>query len=425
MKRGPAWVLLLAVELLVPPRLAAAQSAPATPADTQEEVSRARDLFRAGAQAYAVGEYAAATQAFEQAYELAPRPAVLFSIAQAERRQFFLDRQPAHLEKAVSLYRRYLTEEPEGNRRGDALQALAELGPLLPATPTPPSETPPPAAPLEAATRVLISSPSPQARITLDGAAPASSPLIREVTAGEHVVAVEAQGFFAVERRFLAVKGALVSVDVPLEEKPASLVIQAPPGAQLSVDGRVQGETPFPRPLELKAGSHLITFTKSGYVTWSQELVLERGQPTVVRAALPRTTQRTVALIMFGASASALTTAGLFGYFTLNQQSSAQDFLEERGQRPLTPEELSQYQSMRSDRNKLRTATIANAAIGLGLGLGGAILYWSDAGSAPSTEKAEGQPSSAPPTPSPSGPQLSARPLAGPTLLGLGLTLDF
>ena len=51
MKRGPAWVLLLAVELLVPPRLAAAQSAPATPADTQEEVSRARDLFRAGAQA--------------------------------------------------------------------------------------------------------------------------------------------------------------------------------------------------------------------------------------------------------------------------------------------------------------------------------------------------------------------------------------
>ena len=94
-------------------------------------VASAREYFRAGAQAYSVGEYGAAIQAFEQAYALAPRPAVLFSIAQAERRQYFLVRDQQHLRRAIDMFRQYLEEETQTARKADAVQALSELEPLL------------------------------------------------------------------------------------------------------------------------------------------------------------------------------------------------------------------------------------------------------------------------------------------------------
>ena len=72
-----------------------------------ESVEQAKEYFRAGAQAYAVGQYQVALQAFEQAYALAPRPAVLFSMAQAERRQYFVDQKTEHLEKAIRMFREY------------------------------------------------------------------------------------------------------------------------------------------------------------------------------------------------------------------------------------------------------------------------------------------------------------------------------
>jgi len=113
-------------------------------------LDKAREYFQAGAQAYAVGEFAAATQAFEQAYQLVPRPAVLFSIAQAERKQYFLDHQPEHLHKAIGPYKRYLDEEPQSGRKSDAVQALSELEPLavqtvradVEAKPSPPTSSP-------------------------------------------------------------------------------------------------------------------------------------------------------------------------------------------------------------------------------------------------------------------------------------------
>src|SRR5262249_49982115 len=59
-----------------------------------DDVEQAKNYFNAGATAYAAGQFVAAAQAFDQAYKLAPRPAILFSMAQAERRQYVIDSRP-------------------------------------------------------------------------------------------------------------------------------------------------------------------------------------------------------------------------------------------------------------------------------------------------------------------------------------------
>ncbi|MCC6555252.1 MAG: hypothetical protein IT372_19995, partial [Polyangiaceae bacterium] len=105
--------------------------AAAAPAPAQgDPTAQAKVLFNAGAQAYERTQFTAAIQAFEEAYKLAPRPGVLFSIAQAYRRRYTVDKRPGDLQIAIARYRAYLDTVPEGGRRKDAVQALAELEPI-------------------------------------------------------------------------------------------------------------------------------------------------------------------------------------------------------------------------------------------------------------------------------------------------------
>jgi hypothetical protein len=386
-------------------------------------LDRAREYFQAGAQAYAVGEYAAAIQAFEQAYQLVPRPAVLFSIAQAERKQYFLDHDLRHLKKAIELYRQYLTQDPHAARKGDAVQALSEIEPL--AAHAPDTEPLTPAASvvptLTAPTRVMITSSTPEARIALDGDEEVVSPLIREVEPGEHSIRVSAPGFFESKRRIIAVKGDLVSVDVALGEQPAKLVVIARDGAQLSIDGRVQGECPFPKPIELASGSHLITLTASGYVGLSTEQTLVRGETTVVRAPMPRTFQRTTALIMFGGVASAFTAGLFFGIFAHQQDESARGFLDARGRQTLVQSDLDGYNSAHRDRDRLQTAAYVSVGVGVALALGGVTLLALDPGAIrllPKPNDRADQARSA-------NPRITAAPAIGPGFTGFGARAEF
>jgi tetratricopeptide (TPR) repeat protein len=404
-----------------------AQRAAAEPS----EVARAREYFRAGAQAYSIGEYAAAVQAFEQAYTLAPRPAVLFSIAQAERRLYFESRERSHLEKAVQRYRDYLDADPRAARKVDAIQALSDLEPLLHSlAPTPETRVELPIAepaPIASPTRLMITSAAEGATLSLDGGEPQASPLIREVEPGEHVARVSASGYLSDERRVTAVRGALVTFDVVLTEKPSKLVVHAPSGAELSVDGRLQGTCPFPKPLELSSGPHLITLSKRGYLTWSEERRLARGETSTIIATMPRTAQRTAALIMFGAAASAMTASGVFAYFTLGQESSAKAFLDARGRREFQESDLKEYDSIRTDRDRLRLAALASAGIGVGLAAAGAILFNYDGKSTPESGPVRSStgPNRARKTAASSEAWISAQPLLGPNLAGLSIHAAF
>ena len=96
MRRCVAVLVLLLATLWVP----------SVGADTN--LAEARRLFRAGARAYDAGQFQAAVRAFDQAYELSPKPALRFSAAQALRRQYTVDQDPVLLRKAEAYYRQYV-----------------------------------------------------------------------------------------------------------------------------------------------------------------------------------------------------------------------------------------------------------------------------------------------------------------------------
>src|SRR5206468_6795596 len=97
------------------------------PGETPEKIADAKKYFDAGRQAYEAGDYQAATAAFEESYALSPRPAIVFSIAQAYRQQYFVDRDASKLRRAIALFTEYLNEVPKGGRRNDALRNRSDL----------------------------------------------------------------------------------------------------------------------------------------------------------------------------------------------------------------------------------------------------------------------------------------------------------
>ncbi|HEX6240984.1 MAG TPA: PEGA domain-containing protein, partial [Polyangiales bacterium] len=208
-------------------------------AQSRADLERAESSFRAGAAAYAAGDYAAAIQALDAAYALTPLPAIAFSLAQAERRFYFVEHGREHLERAISLFRLYLQQVASGGRRVDAVDAISQLEPLLSTL----SAADPARQALEAKpTRLMITSDAPDARITLDDQPPAPSPVIREVTPGKHQITVEAKGFHTTTRHATALAGELILSEVSLEPRPSQLRVEVPEEADVYVDGQYMNQ---------------------------------------------------------------------------------------------------------------------------------------------------------------------------------------
>ena len=79
---------------------------PAAPsAPSAEDQKRAKAVFEAGGRSFEQGDFAAAIQAFEQAYALSGRPSVIFSLAQAHKKAFVDTGTAYHRDAATSLFR--------------------------------------------------------------------------------------------------------------------------------------------------------------------------------------------------------------------------------------------------------------------------------------------------------------------------------
>ncbi|MCA9625713.1 MAG: hypothetical protein KC731_42115, partial [Myxococcales bacterium] len=195
-RRGAAMSLALAASLLLGLATARADE-PAEPKGAPEAkaLAEAKALFKAGVAAYTSGEFEAALQAFRQSYAITPRPGLIFSMAQTQRRLFYAGgRDPQHLQAAIQGYTAYLEAVKRGGRRLEASQAIEELervrrqlgldrageGPGDAPEPTPtdgatvgeipePTPEPAPTAPEPEATRLMVTSPARGATVALDG----------------------------------------------------------------------------------------------------------------------------------------------------------------------------------------------------------------------------------------------------------------
>ncbi|RYZ01732.1 MAG: PEGA domain-containing protein [Myxococcales bacterium] len=343
MKASRAWLgLLLGAVLLAP----ASRVAAAEPADLE----RAKASFKAGANAYAAGDYLAAIQALEAAYALTPLPAIAFSLAQAERKQYAAHREREHLQRAVELFQAYLDREPNGARRNDARLALSELRPQLVTSPTE-SAPKPQARP----TRLMIVSDTTGASISLDGGAPGASPLIREVAPGRHLARVRAPGYREIEREVTAVAGELILSEVRLVESPTSLFVYAPEGAEIYVDGVYIAKGGPVATIPLSSGRHQLSVGKAGKQLVRRDVRLRRGQTKTEYVTLETTTQRKLSQGLFIGSGTALGVGIVLSAFAIRSENKAEEFLRERHQ-AYRPGDLVSYNASITERNRFRTA---------------------------------------------------------------------
>lgn len=358
--RALARLLVLSLSLTLAPRASFADA---------PDVNAAKASFKAGAIAYAAGDYLAAIQALEAAHRITPLPAIEFSLAQAERRQYVVSRDVQYLNSAIAHYRSYLEQVPIGGRRADATDALSQLEPLAAsaagaaggtssAQPSTPSAE-------AAKTRLMVSSSVEGALVSLDGGRSGPSPLIMEVAPGAHRVRVEAPGFTPVERGVVAVSGALVPVEVTLRELPATVLVRAPDGADLYLDGRLIGKADKLGRVALASGAHTFGFAKNGHETKTVAVRLARGETKALDVELTPTKQRVASYVVLGASAVSFGAGIVLSIGAVEQELRASTILERHETQNITAQELAEYDEAVRRRDQLRLAAGVSFATSL------------------------------------------------------------
>ena len=341
--------------------LTAAVTISFAPTAFAQNVEQAKELFEAGAQYYNNGQFAAAIQAFEAANKIVPKPAIEFSIAQAHRRQYFLDKNPDHLNAAIRMYQDYMAKG--GARSADAAQALEELQTIAgrmtaeerAAAAKGPAKEPP---------RIMVMSQTPGAQVTLDQKLTKPIPFGPDVTAGQHHVHVFAPGYFDFDQEVQAFENTVTPVNADLREKPARLTFDAPSNATISIDGRFAGTTPLPAPLELPSGRHLVVVTKQGHKAWSQTIDLKRDQRLKLAVDLHISGQRMVADSLLISGVVWIAAGATFTAVSFVELKNAQNLDDKRNTVGLNQQEAADYEFYKSARN--RWATVAGISYGIG-----------------------------------------------------------
>jgi hypothetical protein len=299
----------------------------ASPAHADRAAAEAH--FRTGASAYKAQNFIAASEAFELAYTELPLPEIAFSAAQAYRRRYQAQPEPRFVQRAAELYTVYLQQVTSGGKVREASDHLetmnAELARLDKAGKLTPTSVQPPEPPR---TRLGVSvtiaraageaqeltevgegeNPFTNVKATLDGQ-PVDAFTLVEVTAGPHTVTASADGYRPAEKQVVAADGDSKFFELELVPLPAKLAIKTEGGARIAIDGR-----PASGPLlEVPAGKHLVTITRSGREPFARELAVARGQELTVEADLVATgRRRAVPYVLGGAAlltAATLTTA--------------------------------------------------------------------------------------------------------------------
>lgn len=329
----------------------------------------AEALFRIGATAYKAGNFKAAAENFERAYELFAAPEIAFSAAQAHRFEYQADKDPVRIKRAIELFEAYVAATPEGGKRKDALAHLGRLRDLLrdlerdgtQVVVAAKQETP----------SIYVSVALEDALVTIDGkAADRYTPV--EVQAGEHVVDVSADGYEPIARKVTVTKGQAI-VPIELQPKPAQVAISTTPGARLTVDGRPTALAPT---VAIPAGKRLIALFARGRVPVTRELELSPGQEISLAIPLRTTTRRrAVPWVWVGAGVLAASTIATT-IVAIGADGAATELRDAAA--PLDAGQADRYERQRRRRDNFRTASLVLGATTLATAATALWLYYFD-----------------------------------------------
>lgn len=166
--------------------------------------------------AYKLGRFDEAIRGYEAAYREMPEAAFLFNLAQAHRQQYQIDREPAHLQKALSLYRAYLREAPAAPNRETVTRLVEELKGLLSDIERRR------AASKEPGVLVLSGSNARSAQVRVDGKLVGQIPLSTRLPPGSYFVQVSLPGFSPWSSALTIAPGSRLELPVVLEPLPSS-----------------------------------------------------------------------------------------------------------------------------------------------------------------------------------------------------------
>lgn len=238
MRRSLAALLVVSLAVLL-----VAFAAPAE-AQTAAERSLARDQFQAGVAAARGGDWAAAAEAFQRSYELAPRPLTLLNLAGAFQ-------QVGRLVEAAEAYRMFLLEDGiTARQRRDAEDQLAGLEPRIPRV------------------RLRVLGLVESDRVTLDEYQLSLAALdeLYPVDPGEHAATVERDGHAARVVPFTASEG--VQQDVLIDARPESW-----PALVAEAEEDAPAPAPAPEPLPAPAEGRSIAEEPAFWVVLGAVLV--------------------------------------------------------------------------------------------------------------------------------------------------------
>ncbi|MBK9258571.1 MAG: PEGA domain-containing protein [Polyangiaceae bacterium] len=393
--------------------------APALAADVD---AQSRAYFETGAKAYEKGDYLNAIRAFEQAYALTKRPGLIFSIGQSYKRQYTVDAKPQNLRKALEHYRRFLAEDKTGKRRGDASSAIMEIEAILarfPAEQEAAATTPDPPQP----TQISVTTQVEDAMISIDGGKPRTLEPV-EVTPGKHKVVIQAPGYFPEERELYAGEKQMTAIDVPLRPMPAKVSIEGREGSTVTVDGLPMGSLPLVTPLEIDAGERTISVSQSGFVTYTKDYAVSRGQSLKVKADLSRTRQRIGSFILFGTGVLIAGGGVLMAMGSGAAYAQGTEIDQRRKAGSITAEELATYSTLRTQQSDLLVgSTVAFNVAGATAALGFLLYYFDDPKlTPPKAKKDEKVPTR---EPSPGLRDMMLVPAASPGFAGLSFGARF
>lgn len=162
------------------------------------------------------------------------------------------------------------------------------------------------------------------------------------------------------------------------------VVLGAPAGAAVTVDGTVRGTVPLAAPVTLPAGSHSVEVTAPGYLPFRRSADLPAGRTATVRIDEMLEPSHTARWVSFGVAGAAVASGSIFGLLALSKQSDYDDMAKRAGTTRVDPS----LQSLKDDGE--RFSLISDVSFGVGIAaVAAGIYFWRTEGSGSSTGNIE------------------------------------
>ncbi len=188
--------------------------------------------------------------------------------------------------------------------------------------------------------------------------------------AGAVTLTVRAAGHRTQVVEVAADRGAGYRLDVALALAPAPFTVEgAPPGAVITVDGRVVGTMPLTGPIDLEQGAHTISVTAARRAPFRTEVGVASDAPLRLEVSRMPSTRRTWTWVAAAGTGVALASWGAFGLLALQREA---DF-DDRARQPGVTRTDPMLGSLRDSGDTY--ATLADVSMGVTL-VGAAAATW-------------------------------------------------